>query len=176
MDFGRIEFHPCGEQPASTQPLPKDFFVQYPYLVCTQDVSSSVGLRTRVRILAEEGGATVDVELETIEPLDWVELAGRIRLEGVSLPGVTQGRLEQDRIRWCELVRQGATIGALLFDLGENGYADVATSELSVNWFRQPLEKGVILVGRFAVVIRSEESEEAFRERSQGWLERPTFL
>lgn len=176
LQLGNAIYQPTGGQPTRTMPSPTEYFVQQPYLVAKHGVASSVGLHLKASLLAEANSLILDVEMETIDPLDNVELGGRLAFTGIATPSDAHHRVEKAELRWQNLMRGNELVGALLFDTGESGFAEVTPTGLDLTWFRQPLEKGVILVGRFAVVRRGDEAPEEFQEMYADWLERPTFL
>lgn len=175
LTLGSVVYTAAGAgKPMSTLPQPAGFFCQQPFLVVSQEITSAFGLRMVTQILGEEHGATVDIRLETVASLDNVELDGILELRQwrgnpIEAPGWMDLR--------CDTTPQ---CSAVLTDLGAAGRIEPLSqdrSALRINWFRQSLEKGVILVGRLAWVYDPEAGDHrTIQDRHGDWLDRPTFL
>ena len=184
---GDLEFAQGGGERA-VHPVGGSLLVQEPSVIAGQEVASDVGLRLVIGVMADEVGIMLDARLETIAPLDRVSLSmsvhvmgdgmGTIEPESSRWPGKSLV-IDRTEARWMKVRRGGNLSGAMISDLGEGGFAvgqrDGKRWELT--FFEQPLEKGVILVGRWGLVPRlGDQPEKELREVSARWLARPTFL
>lgn len=181
--LGKLSFLPHDLTSNEAFPTPSTFLVQEPYLVVPHAIASDVGLRMVVQFLAEPSAITMDVRLETIAPLDHVSLALDLSWEGVDLSpqskhaGTSSDRFSRKEASWFDAFKGGECIGGVVSDLGEGGYVEREANSWRLVMFNQPLEKGVILVGRFGIIGRgSNEDAVSFRQNHEKQLERPTFL
>ena len=179
--FGKLSYSPHGEKAKESFPAPTTFLIQEPYLVVPHAIASEVGLRMVVQFLAEPGGLTMDVRLETIAPLDNVSLTLDLALTGhhlhTSAAKSHSDRYSRREIEWADVGEGEKLVGGLVTDLGEGGHAERQGDGWRLVLFDQPLEKGVILVGRWGIVKRGAGvSAASFRQKHQGQLDRPTFL
>lgn len=181
LDLEGIAYAPEHGQRTATPFIPIEFLVQQPNLVIVNQIASTVGLRMVIQILAETHGLAVDVRMETVAALDEVELFGTLLLNGMSLDPPRFLGDEPGRGPCGYGLRLGdrPVSAAVLFDHGEGGCRPRRTpvaDALAVSWFGQPLEKGVILVGRFAIIAEAGLQASMLRETYRHWLDRPTFL
>lgn len=181
--LGKLAFRPQNFPANEVFPTPSSFLVQEPYLVVPQAIASDVGLRMVVQFLAEPASITMDVRLETIAPLDNVSLAldlswGEVTLRPKSTDGDTSAQhFSRTESSWFDVFHGERSVGAVVTDLGEGGFVDRQAGTWRLVMFDQPLEKGVILVGRFGIIRRSpDEDLVSFRKNHEKQLERPTFL
>jgi len=181
--LGKLSFRPHHASTNEAVPIPSSFFVQEPFLVVPQAIASDVGLRMVVQFLAEESSITMDVRLETIAPLDNVSLTLDLSWGGVelTLPPTrsdhSSTRFSRKEAAWFDVSKSGQCLGGVVTDLGEGGFVERQGDSWRLVMFDQPLEKGVILVGRFGIIGRSpSENAVSFRQNHEKQLERPTFL
>jgi hypothetical protein len=184
---GDLEFSQGGVE-RSVHPSGGSLLVQEPYVIAAQEIASDVGLRLIIGVMADEGGIMLDARIETIAPLERVSLSMSLHVtgagEGMIEPASSRWPVESlvvDRTEagWMKL-RSGENISAaMISDLGEGGFGVGQRNgrRWELTFFEQPLEKGVILVGRWGLVPRlGDQSIEDLREVSARWLARPTFL
>lgn len=181
--LGKLSFRPQHSSANEAFPTPSTFLVQEPYLIVPQAVASDVGLRMIVQFLAEPTSITMDVRLETIAPLDNVSLALDLSWGEVTLHPKSEGckpsaqHFSRKESSWFDVIHGEGSVGAVVTDLGEGGYVEREADSWRLVMFDQPLEKGVILVGRFGIIRRaSNEDLVSFRKNHEKQLERPTFL
>jgi hypothetical protein len=176
-----VEDDPEVGQTGRSPLVPGTMMIQEPYLVVPHAIESEVGLRVVTQFLAEPGRNTLDLRLETIAPLRSVSVHAHVSLTLARWSSSTDFAINASPSQapvWLEIVKAGEVRGALQMDLGEAGTARILDSDRAdVTLFDQPLEKGVILVGRFALVERKqEESLDAFRRRAAEGLAEATYL
>lgn len=156
----------------TTAPVPDVAYIQQPYVVAPFVVNSPVGLRLTAFFRATDAGIDADFRLATIETLDDVSLEvqavwpqGSFRTAGIDLstrfPGVSAGVLTS---------KEGPA--ALLVDVGEHGSFSQNNQGATLGLFHQSLEKGVILVGRFA--LRPFTSDAQLQRDLDEWLQHPS--
>jgi hypothetical protein len=156
----------------TTTPIPDVAYIQLPYVVAPFVVNSPVGLRLTAFFRATDAGIDADFRLATIETLDNVSLdvqaewsQGSFRSAGIDLntrfPGVSAGVLTRN---------EGSA--ALLVDVGEHGEFSPNNEGAELKLFHQSLEKGVILVGRFA--LRPFTSDAQLQRDVDEWLQHPS--
>lgn len=185
ITWGAIRFRAVGGSEESTLPTVAGLHVQQPYLVVLHEVTSSVGLRLVVQLLAEPGAITMDLRLETVAPLDQVSFAMNLECAELSLRPEeaywprTGNEFTRREFHRAEL-RGGAGVAAgFVTDLGEQGRGVLRDEgkRAELVMFDQPLEKGVVLIGRWGIVRRPPEMSAAtFRQMETEWLGRRTFL
>jgi hypothetical protein len=183
FSLGSLDFEEENGRQGSINPLCKASYIQNPYLIAPQFVEGEPGLHVTAFIRASSDGLDADFRLTTISNLkraalecdcNWASGLFEPRLDILAdldhpkaSPGVVVARLNipaADPV-WMYL------------DVGEHGgwkvhEEDIGTEFLQCDLFKQPLEKGVILVGRFA--LRRLANEAAVRENLLQWLDKPT--
>jgi hypothetical protein len=179
VELGDIQYLQGG-QARTVHPTSSSILIQEPYVVVPHELTSEVGLRLVVGVMADPEGLMLDARLETIAPIDRVSLSMSVECtDGAGwtiqpqspTPPIVGGPTTIDRwaARQMRLVGQeGPGIG-LVTDLGEAGTArtEGGGRRWKLTFFDQSLEKGVILVGRWGLV---------FGVNQEAWLDRPTFL
>jgi hypothetical protein len=155
----------------TTQPIPDVAYLQLPYVVAPFALNTPAGLRLTAFFRATEEGLDADFRLATVETLANVSLelaaewpAFRSQREWSNprlFPGVTAG-----------IVEIGGGSAVLLIDVGEHGVFSLTPKGATLKLFNQALEKGVILVGRFA--IRPFVDEQRMKRDLDAWLDHPS--
>lgn len=182
---GSIFYRPVGESVKTVQPVGTRGLVQEPYLVVPCILPTEVGLRLVSQVLVEPDAVTMDFRIETIAPLDDLSMELTLNVqEGTVHPcdstwTSVAGRLTRRELHALDLRQGNEVVATFRTDLGEGGHGELDQDQAKVHitFFEQPLEKGVILIGRWGVIRRlPDESEEKFYTRQAGWLERRTFL
>jgi hypothetical protein len=181
--LGKLDYQPHEGKRHEVFPTPSPFFIQEPYLVAPQAISSDFGLGMVVQFLSEPGSLTMDIRLETIAPLDRVSLGFDVSTNGMKLVPKSDrdppndGRYSRRQAEWWDVFKGEVMTGGIVTDLGEGGYAERQGDNWRMVMFDQPLEKGVILVGRLGFIRRHQkESQISFRQKHKKQLDRPTFL
>jgi hypothetical protein len=181
--LGPIDFAEEAGRQESIAPRCKPGYIQNPYLVAPQLVDSAPGLHLTAFIRASDEGLDADFRLTTVSELKRAALECNCAwpsgiceprpdlLAGLDHPKTSQG------IALARLQLSDSDAVWMYWDVGEHGMWRVreeagGVQRLQCNLFEQPLEKGVILVGRFA--LRRLSNESAVRENLLRWLDRPT--
>ena len=161
-----------GGAEGTTQPIPDVAYLQLPYVVAPFALNTPAGLRLTAFFRANEDGVDVDFRLATIETLAAVSLdvnaewpAGSFWTAAIvihpTFPGVSAG-----------VLRLGGRPTALLVDVGEHGKFEPNPQGAALRLFHQALEKGVILVGRFALRPFSDDAQ--LQRDLDEWLAHPS--
>jgi hypothetical protein len=184
---GDLEFSQGGVERA-VRPTGGSLLVQEPYAIAPQEVASEVGLRLVIGVMVDDDGIMLDARLETIASLDRVSLSMSVHVTGNGTGMIEPASsrwpgkslvIDRTEARWMKIGSEGNLSAAMISDLGEGGFGvgQRDGSRWELTFFEQPLEKGVILVGRWGLVPRlGDRTEEELREVSARWLARPTFL
>ena len=154
---------------APTRDIP---YIQQPYVVAPFIVNSPVGLRLTAFLRATDAGIDVDFRLATVETLSDVSLdlraewpVGSFWTAGIDLhssfPGVSAG-----------VLRLHDRSVSLMGDVGEQGTFTPNKEGATLRLFNQSLEKGVILVGRFA--LRPFTDDAQLQRELDDWLQHPS--
>lgn len=143
-------------------PHPRDPYIQGATLVLPAPATDDVGMRLTARFLAEEPGMLCEFRLQTVLPADQATLAVEVVVPGPVELSLSRETAEEGKAYSSAssgVVRGPGGAPVVLADLGEAGGmvarpAGVAREKgwrLCYEFFRQWLEKGVILVGRMAL-------------------------
>lgn len=140
----------------------------------TDLLDSAEGVQVAGCYRLEPGGLDADFELTTLGPVEEMTLQVSCEAEG----GIWRIEQSPDTAARQVLatVGSGGTAVALFVDLGDGGGVELAEpNRLQLNFFCQPLEKGVVLVARIGVRNVSELQgplEDHFHE----WQAQRAFL
>lgn len=137
------------------RPTPSNAYVQEPYLVVPLELADPAGLSATLRIAPKIDRLTIELRLQTVDTLDY--LCQHLALDWndgpleVETRPTSLGALEALAIIGRSIAASGR-VWNVFFDVGESGAIEpVAEQGLDVRCFRQPLEKGVILVARLGI-------------------------
>jgi hypothetical protein len=170
------------------RPVGGNIFIQEPFILAPQQITSDVGLRLILGVMADKQGIMMDARLETIAPLERVSLSLSIQLHPdqdcyIRPPVATWPNdslvVAGTDARWMHVYQGHTLVAGLVCDLGDAGFAlgDRHGKRWELTLFEQPLEKGVILVGRWGFVPAPRGvSERELHQAGQKLLDRPTFL
>jgi hypothetical protein len=146
-------------------------YLQLPYVVAPFAINTPAGIRLTAFFRANEDGVDVDFRLATVATLanvslelaaEWPAFQTKLGWPNARLfPGVSAGVVEYGR---------GSAV--LLVDVGEHGVFSQTPKGATLKLFNQELEKGVILVGRFA--IRPFVDESRMKRDLEDWLDHPS--
>ena len=162
-----------GGAKGATVPVPDVAYIQQPYAVAPFVVNSEVGLRLTAFFRATDDGIDADFRLATVETLasvsldvvcEWPNNGYRAVAESGNrrrFPGVSAG-----------VVDYGHGKATFLTDVGEHGEFKASSNGGALKLFNQSLEKGVILVGRFA--LRPSTDPAQIQRDLDAWLDHPT--
>ncbi|MGL4465291.1 MAG: hypothetical protein ACRC1K_24310 [Planctomycetia bacterium] len=164
FQLGELRFTPAGRSAAVATPTVDHAYKQAPFVFSATALPSAVGLSLTAQVVPFVGGWTADFCLKTHEEVDAVELGVIARL--------TRGG------RWTpvdDAVGATAVVGVegapvVYVDPADGGGVTATGDVLEVRLFRQPLERGVILVGRIGVF--HPETAPTFAD----WLDQRTYL
>lgn len=158
-------------------------YIQEPTLVVPLHLETSAGLEAAARYRGEADGVRIEFRVLTARPVEKLVLEVRCHWETeFRFPldeGGPAGRRDHDRgaVALAPPAPGEPATTCLLADVGERGGLEVRGSELRYECFGEPLEKGVILVGRFGLVSwPAGLSSGNVRERYRGWRADRTFL
>ncbi|HVJ80272.1 MAG TPA: hypothetical protein VNC50_04305 [Planctomycetia bacterium] len=174
---GALAFAPL-EGAEQTAPLTAATpYLQEPYVVApfAPTVDAYEGPRLTGFFRADEAGFDLDFRVTTRDELRAVALAGTLEchapIEQEDLGRLLRGKANPSRGISVWKLPEGAW---LFLDVGEHGEADgraAPSGSLSLSFFRQSLERGVILVGRSA--LRTPADREALAVAVTDWLDKP---
>lgn len=183
LELGSVRFRDSQGRDWNIPLLASGPYIQEPTLVVPLRLESSAGLEAAARYRGEADGVRIEFRVMTLRPVENLVLEVRCRWETeVRFPLDEGGPSERrDHDRWAVALAPPApgelASTCLLADVGERGGLEVRGSELRYECFGEPLEKGVILVGRFGLVSwPAGLSNENLRERYRGWRADRTFL
>jgi hypothetical protein len=161
----------------SVHPTPDVAYIQQPYVVAPFSLETPPEFRLTGFFRAVDEGVDVDFRLATVWPVAQVTLdlhaewpAGAYR----PLPELTA---PANRPYPCPGVAAGVmnlpgTSAAFFTDVGEHGEFVPAATGATLRLFNQSLEKGVILVGRFA--LRPSTDSDSMNRDLALWLDHPS--
>lgn len=186
--------------PVAVLPTNGDVEDQWPSRIVTQQLDTPEGLRLAVHAqpippsaIRPDGGFAVDFRLNTRQPLADVAATVRFGSEGyapIALHGVQAGTpvspgrplvaTEIAAMAWKPIDGSTAPSFLMLADPGDHGLAlwqpDGDAGTLAVQLFRQPLERGVLLVGRFEIRPLREDLDLDLERCLANWREDPKSL
>jgi len=160
----------------SVHPLPDVAYIQQPYVVAPFVLETPPEFRLTAFFRATDQGIDGDFRLATVWPVSEVSLelfaewpAGGYRPivdfptsdRPCDFPGVQAG-----------IVEFGGGSAALFTDVGEHGQLQTTSTGATLKLFDQSLEKGVILVGRFA--LRPAVDSLLIKRDLDDWLDHPS--
>lgn len=164
-------------------PQPRGAFLQPPAATAPCAIDEALGLELTVRFIPEPEGILGEFRLQTTAGLEYVTLRVESRVPGLVgcvLPLAGDVGVEPDQ-DWPAanhgVVRlQASTSRHVAVDLGEWGRVATPPGAPGPRWrfFRQPLEKGVILVGRIAIWTRPPPA--AIEDAYRNWRRRRSYL
>ena len=134
-----------------------------------------------IQLCGDESGVAVDVRLETVAPLDWVQFNATLDIDGLDrIEHERSTSLEVANLICCELAAGEEFRAALLLEMGGGArpnWVGEPPHVARLAWFQKPLEKGVILVGRLVLIADAGPAPPGeFHRKYADWLGRPTFL
>ncbi|MFO0948394.1 MAG: hypothetical protein U1D30_21150 [Planctomycetota bacterium] len=164
-------------------------YIQGNACVLPLTIESKVGLSGAMRLLVETGGISAEIRVQTVAPVSELSLvvSNRWRAD-VQFPREMgkhkSGRLDRRECSVSLLPRDKGRALLMFADVGEGGTAERTPvsektdfAQVAYSFFRQSLEKGVILVGRIALFDwRSEGQFTPIDQLYDQWFERDTFL
>lgn len=169
----RVE-HRADEQ---VVPIVGSPLIQPPFLITPYEVSSDAGFSLTSFARADSAGLDVDFRLTTTATLEHVALETEWEWSGASqerLPGPADSTGASTRsLRLDRFTFENGEHCAIISDPGEFGRTSIVENRLVVELFGEPLEKGVLLVGRFAIRDGRTRNEDLHATLAR-WRERPT--
>ena len=159
----------------SVHPTPDVAYIQQPYVVAPFILQTPSEFRLTGFFRATDVGVDVDFRLATVAPVSNVTLdlfaawpAGGYQ----ALPELTGNRRYPCPGVAAGIVDFGGGRAALVTDVGEHGVFTPTSTGATLRLFNQSLEKGVILVGRFA--LRPSTDLIRIKQDFDDWLEHPS--
>jgi len=159
----------------AVHPSPDVAYIQQPYVVAPFVLKTPSEFRLTGFFRANDDGVDVDFRLATVAPVTNVSLelkaqwpAGAYR----SLPELTKSRRYPCPGVAAGVVEFGDGQAALFTDVGEHGEFKPGANGATLRLFNQSLEKGVILVGRFA--LRPSTEPARIKQDLNDWLDHPS--
>jgi hypothetical protein len=159
----------------STDPVPELAYIQQPYVVAPFSLATPSEFRVTGFFRATDEGVDVDFRLATVLPVTNVSLElfaewnkGAYR----PLPELAKSRPYPCPGLEAGLLDFGGGMAALFTDVGEHGVFELTSSGARLRLFNQSLEKGVILVGRFA--LRPFGDQRRVLRDFNDWLDHPS--
>jgi len=163
----------------STDPAPDVAYLQLPYVVAPFLVNTPAGIRLTAFFRATDLGVDVDFRLATTEPLENVSLdlavewpeGGHRPFKSHNAIGPTFFNRRFPGVSAATLIYDDNAGATLFIAVGEHGEFNWNSTGATLRLFNQPLEKGVILVGRLA--LRSADAATINRDLAD-WLDHPS--
>lgn len=164
-------------------PFPETAYIQQPYvvapyglnMVAPYGVKSSSGFRLTGFFRATDDGVDADFRLATAIPVTNVSLelyAEWSKGNYQPLPELAKNRRYPCPGAEAGIVDFGGGKAALFTDVGEHGVFTPTNAGATLRLFNQSLEKGVILVGRFA--FRQAVDSDRIKRDFDDWLDHPS--
>lgn len=159
-------------------------YVQGNAAIVPLQIAADVGASASARFLAEDAGLLLEITAQMNRPVSGIQASVLCRFANarIDLPFVSGGGRKLDRLgaSLVKVNQAGASL-AIFADIGDDGFLELSDNSvgpsLTYTLFRQPLEKGVILVGRIAVTYWNKTwIESELPEIYRAWFERDTFL
>jgi hypothetical protein len=159
----------------AVHPMPDVAYLQQPYVVAPFVLETPSEFRLTGFFRATDDGVDVDFRLATVRPVTNVslELQAEWPASGYQpLPELTRNRPYPCPGVAVGVVDFGRGKAVLLTDVGEHGVFTPTSDGATLQLFNQSLEKGVILVGRFA--LRPSTYLAHIKKDLDDWLDHPS--
>lgn len=158
-------------------------YLQSNALIIPLDAPSQLGARFTARYLLDDQSLNLEVTAQVDRPIERIQLGITNQLDGIALElpfgqSAKSGNANRQQGRVVKLSGRGNTL-AVFADMGEGGELRVESSGSTLRYtlFRQPLEKGVILVGRLALFPWDPAwCPEVLQNAYERWFESDSFL
>jgi hypothetical protein len=181
--LGSVEIQECDGETRQSVLAANQPYLQANTLVIPLQTTLPIGVQLTARYLLDERGLNLEVTAQVDRPIQRIELSISFDVNELALelpfglkPLASSASRKEGRV--VKLSRAGNAWG-LFADMGEGGSLRIEPdrSTLQYKFFHQPLEKGVILVGRLSLFPWDQAwDDEELCKTYERWFDSDSFL